>query len=124
MFLQQEDVSNKLRVVMNMCEVLEIGNMLAITQIDIVDNVTIRCKDIASEDVFTEDFFSLVIKWTLLFLVFILSLSINITILLAFYRKQSLRTISNRWTILYLIFAMFAQGLECVSFINSEIKVP
>ena len=120
MFLQQEDVSNKLRVVMNMCEDLELVNMLPITQIDIVDNVTIRCKDIASEDVFTEDIFSLVIKWTLLFLVFILSLSINITILLAFCRKQSLRTISNRWAIFFIIFAMFAQGLECVSYIHFE----
>ena len=98
---------------MNMCEV---ENMLQITQTDIVDNVTIHCKDIASEHVFKEDIFELMIMCILLFLVFLISVSVNITILVAFYRKQSLRTISNRWTILYLIFAMFAQGLECVHF--------
>ena len=84
-----------------MCEV---ENMLQITQTDIVDNVTIHCKDIASEHVFKEDIFELMIMCILLFLVFLISVSVNITILVAFYRKQSLRTISNRCTMLYLIF--------------------
>jgi hypothetical protein len=100
MFLQQEDVRNKLRVVIKMCEVVEIENMLPITQTEIGDNVTISCKDIASEDVLTEDIIDLMTMCILLFIVFLISISVNITILVAFYRKQSLRTISNRWAIL------------------------
>ena len=79
-----------------MREVVENENMFPVTQIDMGDNVTMSFEDIAIEDVFMEDTINLVIMSTILFLVFIISVSINTTILLAFYRKQSLRTISIR----------------------------
>ena len=80
---------------MKVCEIVDIENMSTINLTNIGENVTIACKDIVSEDVFMEDIFNLFI----ILFVFIISVSINITILLAFCRKQSLRTISNRWTL-------------------------
>ena len=44
----------------------------------------------------------LVIMLTLLSVVFIISTSVNVTILMAFYRKQSLRTVGNRWYFLWI----------------------
>ena len=80
---------------MKVCEIVDIENMSTITLTNIGENVTIACTEIESEDVFMEDIINLFI----ILFVFILSISVNITILLAFFRKQSLRTISNRWTL-------------------------
>ena len=91
---------------MKVCEIVDIENMSTINLTNIGENVTIACTEIESEDVFMEDIINLFI----ILFVFILSISVNITILLAFFRKQSLRTISNRWAIFFIIFAMFAQG--------------
>ena len=41
----------------------------------------------------------LVLKMILLVILFLFSMVVNIIILLAFYRKQSLRTIRNRWVV-------------------------
>ena len=42
---------------------------------------------------------SVALKMILLVILFLISMVVNIMILLAFYKKQSLRTIRNRWVV-------------------------
>ena len=62
------------------------------------NNLTLSKGDnVSDEDGAENTTTTLVIMLTCLSMVFIISLSVNLTILMAFYRKQSLRTIGNRW---------------------------
>ena len=67
----------------------------------ILENITHTVGDV---DVI-KDKQGLVLKMILLVILFLFSMVVNIIILLAFYRKQSLRTIRNRWVVSGMSFA-------------------
>ena len=61
----------------------------------IIENIT----HTKGEYAVTKDKHDLVLKMILLVILFLFSMVVNFIILLAFYRKQSLRTIRNRWVV-------------------------
>ena len=61
----------------------------------IIENITHTRGEVAV----IKDKHGLVLKMILLVILFLFSMVVNIIILLAFYRKQSLRTIRNRWVV-------------------------
>ena len=61
----------------------------------IIENITHTVGEVAV----IKDKHGLVLKMILLVILFLFSMVVNIIILLAFYRKQSLRTIRNRWVV-------------------------
>ena len=79
---------------------MEFSEFITVVYRDISDPVTAVNKDISRSDGLKEDQISLVLISVLLFLVFFISISSNVTILLAFFRKK------------YLIFEQGAYNLE------------
>ena len=82
--------------------VMEFSEVITVIYRDISDPVTAVNKDISRSDGLKEDQISLVLISVLLFLVFFISISSNVTILLAFCKKKSLRTLTNRCVALQL----------------------
>jgi hypothetical protein len=79
---------------------MEFSEVITVVYRDMSDPVTAVNKDISRKDGLKEDQVNLVLMSVLLFSVFFISISSNITILLAFYKKKSLRTITNRSVVL------------------------
>ena len=79
---------------------MEFSEVITVVYRDISDPVTAVNKDISRKDGLKEDQVSLVLRSVLLLLIFFISILSNATILLAFCKKKSLRTINNRWVVL------------------------
>ena len=81
---------------------MEFSEVITIVYRDISDPVTAVNKDISRSDGLKEDQVTVVLMSVFLFFVFFISISSNVTILLAFCKKKSLRTITNRCVVLQL----------------------
>jgi uncharacterized membrane protein len=86
---------------------MEFSEVITVVYRDISDPVTSVNGDISRKEGVKEDQVSLILIFVLLVLLFIISISSNVTILLAFCKKKSLRTITNRWVVLQQFCILF-----------------